>query len=128
MVGFDSERKGYLEERTLLIDAEREASRNFDRYILTLSAGALALSLAFVRELAPTPHSGSTILLAGVWLAFGLALIITLLSFLVSQTALRRQRDLLDRNYKGTQNDEGTAIPKETRSKKDLICASFTTR
>ncbi|MFQ5796168.1 MAG: hypothetical protein ACE5JP_14120 [Candidatus Bipolaricaulia bacterium] len=93
------ERKTYLDERKLLIDAEREALRSFDKAILTLSAGALGLSITFIRQLAPEPQVETLRLLAIAWIAFGLSLLSTLFSFLTSQSALRRQREILDQDY-----------------------------
>ncbi len=91
-------RKTYLEERKLLVDAERESSRSFDKSMLTLSSGALALSITFIRQIAPAPRFETYLYLA--WGGFILALLCTLVSFLSSQTSLRRQRDILDRNYR----------------------------
>ena len=90
-------RKTYLEERKLLVDAERESARSFDKSMLTLSSGALALSITFIRQIAPVPRFEPYLYLA--WSGFILALLCTLVSFLSSQTALRKQRDILDLNY-----------------------------
>jgi hypothetical protein len=38
----------YLDERKLLIESERAAAEGFDKTLLTLSAGAIALSVTFV--------------------------------------------------------------------------------
>lgn len=95
----DEKRKTYLEERKLLIDAEREAARGFDRAMLTLSGGALGLSITFIRQVAPTPYDKTMLYVA--WGGFTLALLSTLLSFLFSQSALRKQRDILDQDYAG---------------------------
>jgi hypothetical protein len=46
------------DERNLLIDAKRDAARSFDQTMITLSGGALALSLTFVEKLAAIPHNG----------------------------------------------------------------------
>jgi len=94
------ERKTYLEERKLSIEAEREAAHSFDQAMLTLSAGALGLSITFVRQVAPaTPQHKEWLVVA--WSGFILALLATLASFLFSQSALRRQRDILDLDYEG---------------------------
>ena len=39
----------YFDERKMLSDAERAAGEGFDKTLLTLSAGAIALSVTFVR-------------------------------------------------------------------------------
>ncbi|MDP3297162.1 MAG: hypothetical protein Q8N09_06150 [Thermodesulfovibrionia bacterium] len=88
--------KIYLEERKLLIEAERETAQQFDKAILTLAAGALALSITFIQQIAPNPKSESIYYLIGAWISFCLSMLLTLISFLTSQKACRRQRDLLD--------------------------------
>lgn len=47
----------YLEERKLLIDAEREGARTLDKAILTLAAGALALSITFLEKVVPVAQA-----------------------------------------------------------------------
>jgi hypothetical protein len=100
-------RKAYLEERKLLIELERSGSESFDKTITTLSAGALGLSITFIHEIAPTPRGETIWLMIVAWSGFGLALLVTLFSFLLSQSAMRKQRELLDEDYKGIQNPEG---------------------
>lgn len=94
----DPKRTEYLEERKLLVEAEREAAQSFDKFMVTLSAGAFGLSIAFVRELVPSPRF--LWLLHSAWGAFGLSLCFIVASFLISQSALRRQRDILDESYR----------------------------
>lgn len=92
----NDERKIYLDERKLLIEAERESARSFDKTIITLSAGALGFSLTFIRQIAPNPQPDTLWLLVGAWVSFALALLAILLSFLLSQSAIRRQRKIID--------------------------------
>lgn len=87
-------RNEYLDERKLLIDAEREQSRSFDKAMLTLSAGALALSLTYMADFVVSP-SGQGLLYAA-WILFSISLLATAWSFLISQSALRKQREILD--------------------------------
>lgn len=91
----------YLEERKLLVSAERESAQQFDKSILTLSAGALALSITFIDKLVPHPKESSIFFLVGAWGLFCLSLLITLVSFLTSQAACRAQRDILDDDISG---------------------------
>jgi len=95
----DFEYKVYLEERKSLIEAELEQSRLFDRAILTLSAGAFGLSLAFIRKIAPSIKMGSQFLLISSWICFSLSILSTLVSFLTSQSACSRQREILESEY-----------------------------
>ena len=86
-------------ERYLLIDAEREAARSFDKTMTTLSAGALALSFGFVREMAGAAACKWLLYLA--WAAFVLSLSSVLCSFLLSQHAMRCQRDINEQLHGG---------------------------
>ena len=63
----------YLDERKLLIDAEAEGARSFDKAIMTLSAGALGLSLTFIKEIVCHPHGSTLWLLIGAWVGFCLS-------------------------------------------------------
>jgi hypothetical protein len=75
------------DERKLLIDAKRDAARSFDQTMITLSGGALALSLTFVQQLATKPAQWRAVLIAA-WIAFGSALVSILISFLLFQYAI----------------------------------------
>ena len=75
------------DERKLLIDAKRDAARSFDQTMITLSGGALALSLTFVQQLTTKPAQWRTVLIAA-WIAFGSALVSILISFLLFQYAI----------------------------------------
>jgi anaerobic C4-dicarboxylate transporter len=92
-------RKEYLQERKLLIGFELEAAKSFDQTMITLSAGALGFSIAFIQQIAPTPQY--KIWLYAAWLGFAVTLIIVLVAFLVSQQATRRQRLYNDLSYQG---------------------------
>lgn len=91
--------KVYLEERKLLIDAEKESTRSLDKAILTLSAGALGLSLTFIRQIVPIIKEGTFFLLILAWGLFCVSILSTLFSFLTSQQAFARQREILDTTY-----------------------------
>jgi TRAP-type C4-dicarboxylate transport system permease small subunit len=80
------------DERKLLIDVKRDAARSFDQTMITLSGGALALSLTFVQQLAEKPAQWRAVLIAA-WLAFGTALVLILFSFLLFQYAIDARID-----------------------------------
>ena len=109
------ERETYLDERKLLVDAEREAARSFDKTMITLSGAALGLSITFVRYIAPEPQGKHLLCLA--WVCFSVALIVTLSSFLTAQSALRKQREILDQYYE-----------KKMEELKANPCATWTNR
>lgn len=87
----------YLWERRALIETEQNQSLQYDKAILTLSAGALGVTVVFVHEIAPAPDKDTLHFLFGGWAAFALSILSTLFSFLSSQAAHRQQRDSLDR-------------------------------
>lgn len=91
-------RADYLKEREALIEGERTAAESFDKAMLALSGGVFALSITFIKEIAPKPTETEWLLVA--WLGFALALLSTLASFLSSQEAWRMQRKILDKLYK----------------------------
>jgi len=95
----DFKYKVYLEERKLLIHAEYEESRLFDKAILTLTAGAFGLSLTFIRLIVPTIKSGTMWMLICAWAGFCISLLSTLISFLTSQSACSKQREILEAEY-----------------------------
>lgn len=92
----DIEYKTYLDERRLLIEAEQKGAQQFDKAILALAGGALAISITFIKNIAPHPIIETIYLLERAWIAFILSLLSTLCSFLTSQSACRRQRDIIE--------------------------------
>lgn len=89
----------YLSERSSLNEAEKDSSQQFDKAIITLAAGALALSLTFIKQIAPYPKAWTLFFLFSSWLAFGASMLSTLISFLTSQEACRIQRKLLESDF-----------------------------
>lgn len=93
--------KVLYKEREILIDEYREATRSFDQNMLTLSAGALGLSITFINFIAPTPHETTYVVYA--WYFFISTLLSTLISFLTSQSACRKQMVNLDHMINASQ-------------------------
>lgn len=85
----------YLEERKLLIDAEREGARSLDKAILLLAGGAIGLSLTTLDKF----DIGNWFLYAA-WVSLVFSIVLTLFSFLTSQRACSRQREILDLEWK----------------------------
>ena len=100
----------YRDERKILIYAELEQARSFDKYILTLAAGTFGLSLLFIRQIVPQPEEGTIWLLIAAWVAFSVSILSTLISFLFSQLAYRKQQEILDIWYKKDTEDETDTI------------------
>jgi len=109
----DIKYKVYLNERRSLVDAEFEQSRLFDKSILTLAAGAFGLSLTFIRQIVPAESKPDAIfLLIFAWIFFGVSLLATLVSFLTSQFACSKQREILETRYFLEQEERKSDIVK----------------
>ena len=81
----------HLKHYHCLVEGEQKAYESFDKYLVTLSAGALALSVNLVNVLGITGCM-RCLLLAG-WVMFCLSLISILASFLISARAWRWERE-----------------------------------
>ncbi len=82
--------------RVWLVEADHQASLNYDKAILTLSGGALALSLTFLDYLVPTPIANSKVWLLLSWGLFSLSLTSILISYLFSMESLRKTIKQID--------------------------------
>lgn len=99
----DNERRGrediYAETRRDLLARQLSNSERFDAAILTLSSGALGLSLAFIKDIVPVEKANYVALLNVSWWLFGLAIVSTIASFLVSQLAIKKQLHYAEKYY-----------------------------
>lgn len=82
-----------------MVEAVLSSAEQFDKYILTLASGALALSLTFIKNIAPFPVPYSTIILSVSWLCLIVSILSTLISFLTSQKACSNQIQILENSY-----------------------------
>jgi hypothetical protein len=71
---------------------ESDLAHSYDKTLTTLAAGAFALSITFIKEIAPQPVGFPALLSA--WIAFALSLVTILFGFLLAQFAVRRQASL----------------------------------
>jgi len=86
-----------FEQAKMLIEASEASSHSFDKAILTLASGAFALSLVFLKDVAPVLNKSTLYLLKWGWSFFALCLVCILVSFQTSQIACNH---LLKRIYK----------------------------
>ena len=86
----------YLQERQSLIRGEHSDAEHYDKWLLTLSGGAFAISITFIRYIAPDPSGGSIAFLVIAWVSFLLSILATMTSLQCSQAAFQRQREILD--------------------------------
>ena len=104
----DSNRQEYLDERRLLLEAELAMSQTLDKALLTLSSGALGLSITLARYFVPEQEPQLSKALLWAWSLFGGAVVCTIISLFTSQTALRRHRDILDTEYSNSDSSDST--------------------
>ncbi len=74
-------------------------SEDFDKYLITFSIGALALSLSFIKEIVPLKDAIWIPSLVGSWVAFIVTILVTLISFRISMRALENMSPVLDDFY-----------------------------
>lgn len=99
----------YLAERSLLIQLEDNASQSLDKTLLAMSAGALGLSMTFIKQFAPQPQKIE--LLKWAWVLFIASLLLTLGSLFITQVACRRQRSELDKVYTNEKTEKDCINP-----------------
>jgi hypothetical protein len=84
----------YLDERKLLLEHERAAADNFDKMLLSLSAGSIALSVTFLEKIGSA--GAAKPILYAAWLILVAGLIVNLRSFMVLQTSINRVIEIND--------------------------------
>lgn len=90
--------KALLEERRALTEAKRDGSTQYDKWLLTLAAGSIGLSIAFLRDIAGSEpmHSWAVIV---SWSFLAISIICTMISLHTSQAACQRNIEILDSRY-----------------------------
>lgn len=83
---------------TQVSEYEREVAGRLDKAIITLSGGALVLSVTFLKEIAPSPEFEW--MLIGSWLCLSTSLLTLLLHLPSAIQALHAQQKIYDRSYK----------------------------
>ncbi|MBR8071298.1 hypothetical protein KDX14_17475 [Burkholderia cenocepacia] len=102
-------------ERTRIHERERDDLRkrhisnaeNLDKSVLTYSGAGLALSLGFLKDFVPIREARFAWALYGSWVAFTAAMVLVILSYVVSQMVLELQLDRAERYY---ENHEEAAL------------------
>ncbi len=82
--------KDLKEYRSYLVNAEQKSQEDYDKTVLSLSAGALGISFAFLKDMiGPGPILHKSYLF-GAWMCWGISSSVVLFSFFASNLALRR--------------------------------------
>jgi len=91
----------YTSQRNAMHDASLEAAGRYDRAVLSITTGALAVSIAFLDKIVKEPDERTIPLLILAWLILVTALICELLALSSSQKSCQLQIEILDEEYKG---------------------------
>src|ERR1700720_504294 len=88
----------YDEHRRQAWQQISDSTDNFDRNLLALSSGALALSIAFLKDVA---HGTATLMpfLIASWVLFSLCIAVTLASFQLSIAAHKKALKSYEKRY-----------------------------
>ena len=89
----------YASTRQDLLARNLSNSEKYDNAILTLSTGVLAISLAFIKDIVPLGNCQYVALLIISWCVFGASIVSTLVSFALSQVAIKRQLEYAEKYY-----------------------------
>lgn len=89
----------YLDERKSLIDTEQKYAESFDKIALTILSGGLALSVTFVKDLAPKPLSWTVWLLVLGWLVLVAGILASMMGLYWSQRSFEEEVRLCDAHY-----------------------------
>lgn len=100
-------------ERTRIHERERDDlkkrhisnAENLDKSVLTYSGAGLALSLGFLKDFIPIREAKLPWALYGSWIAFTLAMVLVILSYVVSQMVVDLQLDRAHRYYDKHEED-----------------------
>jgi len=103
------------EYRGFLVNAYQGESEAYDKAVMTLSAGALGVSITFIHDIVQSPRKETLILLAIAWGSFALSILAILTSMLTSQKAIRKailqlDHGTIDRERPGAWYGRFTAI------------------
>jgi TRAP-type C4-dicarboxylate transport system permease small subunit len=83
-----------LSYRDWLVKAHHTASQDYDKAVMTLAAGGLGISLAFIKDIAP--HPNGVWMIAVGWSCLAASLLLIFVSYLTSQQRLLEQISQLD--------------------------------
>lgn len=83
--------------REWLVQTGYRVSETYDKSVMTLSGGALAISLTFIHEIVTTPKPGTVKFLAVGWTLLTLSVVAILSSMLTSQWALNKAIEQVDK-------------------------------
>jgi len=90
----------YSKQRAELTKTTVELAGRYDQWILTLSAGALGLSVAFLEKIVPHPEPNTLFLLGLAWSCLIAGLFAGFVALQTAQYSALRQIEILDADYR----------------------------
>lgn len=91
--------QAHILRKNTLSDQAFKTSERYDQWILTISGGALAVSVTFLEKIAPKPAPYTLWFLGFAWGGYIIALITGFFAIYCSREALYRQREIADLEY-----------------------------
>ncbi|MCR9229485.1 MAG: hypothetical protein NXI29_00535 [bacterium] len=122
----DAEGAAYIEyrkEHTRLVELEHSEAERCDRLVITLSSGALALTVTFLKDIAPSIQENSKFLILASWIFFLASLISTTYSYFLSQAAFRFYRDDVLQTDCTT---DDSLMPKYEKQIRNIVLCNYT--
>ena len=98
--GQDKANEMFDKLRDEFLERDLSNTENYDKAILTLSSSSLALSLTVIKFIVPIAAAKYIIFLQVSWALLAISVICSLLAFLVSNKALKKQLDNAREYYK----------------------------
>lgn len=111
------------EYRRKIWEDKASGTENFDKYLISFSTGALALSLSFIKDIVPLKDAIWVPLLIVSWVALLLAVLVTLVSFRLSHSALERMFYVINDYYLNGKADAYDKHMDDPRTKAMEWCA-----
>jgi hypothetical protein len=93
------EEKRFDTDRIEFEKGRLDASSKYDKYLITLSSGALGLTILYMEKVASKPKPETFSLLEASWFFLATTVLVTVLSFLFSQFAWKAALEIHDLRY-----------------------------
>jgi hypothetical protein len=90
----------YIKDKDSLRNDSLQVSDRYDKAILALSGGGLALSITFLEKIAPHPARWTFFILGVAWLALIGSLLLEMFALAKSQTVTNEQIEVLNEEYR----------------------------
>jgi hypothetical protein len=109
------EQERYRVERDNLVQGEYDYSKSYDKYVLTLSGGALALSITYIHEIIGDRDPSASVLVVLAWICFTASVGAALTSIHQTPELYRKYRDIMEKHLQKRQErvDPWEAIRKD---------------